>query len=299
MRPGPRGVRVDAARRPARHLAHAAGLDVHPAGRGRRARPSAAASTPTPWPPAFPFASAELSATNGVLYGTTTNGSGLVLWDRFAQDNHNSVILARSGAGKSYLAKLEALRSLYAGIEVAVVDPEDEYRRLAETVGGAYVHLGAPGVRVNPFDLAPGPDALTRRALFVHTLVAVLLGEKPDPAATAALDRGIVAAYESVGITADPRSHARPAPLLARPGRRAGRRWRPRRPDAGRPARTVRHRHPPGPVRRADHHPPRRPPRRLLACATCPTSSRRPGRCSPSTPSGGACPTRRTASAGW
>ncbi len=168
----------------------------------------------------FPFASAELSASSGVLYGTTANGSGLVLWDRFAQDNHNSVILARSGAGKSYLAKLEALRSLYRGIEIAVVDPEDEYRRLAETVGGAYVHLGAPGVRVNPFDLQPGPgsseaDALTRRALFVHTLIAVLLGAKPDPAATAALDRGIVAAYESVGITADPRSHARPAPLLS------------------------------------------------------------------------------------
>ena len=162
----------------------------------------------------FPFASAELSAQSGVLYGTATNGSGLVLWDRFAQDNHNSVILARSGAGKSYLAKLEALRSLYAGIEIAVVDPEDEYRRLAETVGGVYVHLGAPGVKVNPFDLAPGPDPLIRRALFVHTLVAVLLGEKPDPASTAALDRGIVGAYESVGITADPRSHARPAPLL-------------------------------------------------------------------------------------
>jgi type IV secretory pathway VirB4 component len=162
----------------------------------------------------FPFASAELSATTGVLYGTTTNGSGLVLWDRFACDNHNSVILARSGAGKSYLAKLEALRSLYAGIEISVVDPEDEYRALAETVGGAYVHLGAPGVRVNPFDLGAGPDALTRRALFVHTLVSVLMGERPDPAATAALDRGIVGAYESVGITSDPRSHARPAPLL-------------------------------------------------------------------------------------
>jgi type IV secretory pathway VirB4 component len=163
----------------------------------------------------FPFASAGLSAEQGVLYGTVTGGAGLVLWDRFAQDNHNAVILARSGAGKSYLAKLEVLRSLYAGIEVAVVDPEDEYRLLATEVGGAYVHLGAPDVRVNPFDLHGGADPLVRRALFVHTLVAVLLAEKLDPAATAALDRGIVAAYESVGITADPRSHGRPAPVLA------------------------------------------------------------------------------------
>ena len=250
---------------------------------------SGAASTPTRWRRRFPSPRPGLSAETGVLYGTATNGSGLVLWDRFAQDNHNSVILARSGAGKSYLAKLEALRSLYAGIEIAVVDPEDEYRRLAETVGGAYVHLGAPGVRVNPFDLAPGPDPLIRRALFIHTLVAVLLGEKPDPAATAALDRGIVGAYESVGITADPRSHARPAPLLARPRQRARSRRRPRGAHAGRPPGAVRHRHAPGAVRRAHHHPSRWPPRRLLAARPARASSRRPGRCSPSTPSGDEC----------
>ena len=164
---------------------------------------------------AFPFSGVDLAGAGGVLYGTTVTGSGIVCWDRFALDNHNSVVLARSGAGKSYLAKLEALRSLYDGVEVFVVDPEDEYRRLAHAVGGAYLHLGAPGVRLNPFDLAPGPDPLTRRALFVHTLVAVLLGEKPDPAATAALDRGVLAAYASVGISADPRTHARPAPTLA------------------------------------------------------------------------------------
>ncbi|MHB1986652.1 MAG: VirB4 family type IV secretion system protein [Acidimicrobiales bacterium] len=164
---------------------------------------------------AYPFASGELSATTGVLYGTAAKGAGLVCWDRFACDNYNSVILARSGAGKSYLAKLEALRSLYRGIEVAVVDPEDEYARLAKEVGGAYVHLGAPGVRVNPFDLTPGPEPLVRQALFVHTLIAVLLGEPVGPAAKPALDRAILGAYEQVGITADPRTHARPAPLLA------------------------------------------------------------------------------------
>lgn len=164
---------------------------------------------------AFPFASAELSSNGGVLYGLNARSRGLVMWDRFAQDNHNAVILARSGAGKSYLAKLEALRSLYAGIEVAVIDPEDEYRRLADAVGGVHLHLGAPGVRLNPFDLDLGqPDALTRRALFIHGLIAVLVGEPLDPAARAALDRAVVAAYAAVGITADPRSHPRPAPLL-------------------------------------------------------------------------------------
>jgi hypothetical protein len=35
--------------------------------------------------------------------------------DRWSCDNHHSVVLARSGAGKSYLVKLETLRSLYDG----------------------------------------------------------------------------------------------------------------------------------------------------------------------------------------
>lgn len=138
---------------------------------------------------AFPFTSPDLTTELGptaVLYGANTSSASLVAWDRFAQDNHNSVILARSGAGKSYLAKLEALRSLYVGIEVAVIDPEDEYARLCAAVGGAYLHLGAAKVRLNPFDLPPkgqrDGDALTRRALFLHTLIAVMLGEPLDRA---------------------------------------------------------------------------------------------------------------------
>ncbi len=168
----------------------------------------------------FPFASAELPETDGVLYGRNLNSQGLVFWDRFAQRNYNAVLLAPSGAGKSYLAKLEALRWLYRGVEVFVVDPEREYQRLARAVGGTYLRLGAPEVRLNPFDL-PAPtgtpadrDALTRRALFLHTLVSVLLGGQPGPEEAAALDRAILACYKAKGITADPRTHTRPAPLL-------------------------------------------------------------------------------------
>ncbi len=168
---------------------------------------------------AFPFASADLPtpASGGVLLGRNAHTRGLILWDRWTQPNYNSVILAKSGAGKSYLAKLELLRWLYHGVEALVVDPEHEYRRLATAVGGTLLQLGAPGVRLNPFDLPPGGDeeTLARRALFVHTLISSLLGEPLDPDTTAALDRAVLAAYKARGINSDPRTHARPAPQLA------------------------------------------------------------------------------------
>ncbi|WP_436536242.1 VirB4 family type IV secretion system protein [Actinoplanes sp. HUAS TT8] len=174
---------------------------------------------------AFPLAGADLPAPlpgrpgpgGGVLYGLNRASHGVVWWDRWSQDNANGVVLARSGSGKSYFVKLEILRSLAGGVHVAVIDPENEYVRLAEATGGVSLVLGAGGVRLNPLDIAPGDrrdQARTRRALFLHTLVAVLLGEQPPPAERSALDRAVVDAYEQAGITTDPATWHRPAPLL-------------------------------------------------------------------------------------
>src|SRR2546429_9949179 len=107
---------------------------------------------------AFPLASPDLPAplpgdqtpSGGVLYGTNPASNGIVWWDRWAQENYNSVVLARSGAGKSYFVKLDVLRNLYQGVQVAVVDPEDEYLRLAGAVGGPIGRVRAPGARINP-----------------------------------------------------------------------------------------------------------------------------------------------------
>lgn len=172
---------------------------------------------------AFPIGSGDLPAPppgtvttgDGVLYGVNTSTSGVVMWNRWEQDNHNQVVLARSGAGKSYLVKLEILRNLYRGVEVAVIDPEDEYAALADHVGGAVIRLGAPGVRLNPFDLPTHRTATTLRdhQLTVHTVVQVMLGDL-DATQRAALDRAIAGAYTAAGISHDPATWDRPAPLL-------------------------------------------------------------------------------------
>ncbi|WP_280332925.1 PrgI family protein [Nocardia wallacei] len=182
---------------------------------------------------AVPFASAQLPPADpisttpaGVLYGRD-GAAGLLFHDRFApgMHNHNEVILGRSGSGKSYLAKTSILRSLYRGIETVVIDPEDEYAVLCDALGGTHLRLGAPGVRINPFDLdihldqrtghrtAPA-DALQRRKLHLHTVIAVLLGEQTS-AQRAALDTTVTATYAAAGITDDPATWVRPAPTLS------------------------------------------------------------------------------------
>ncbi|MFF4960939.1 VirB4 family type IV secretion system protein [Streptomyces sp. NPDC001222] len=169
--------------------------------------------------PDLPIAAGEGGAATGVLYGVNAVSGAPVLWDRFAQDNYNSITLARSGAGKSYLAKLELLRLLFTGVTASVIDPEDEYVRLAETVGGHVIALGADGVRLNPFDLPAatpgGEDVLTRRVLFLHTFLAVLLGSELTAGEKAVFDRAILAAYAQAGITGDARTWQRTPPTLA------------------------------------------------------------------------------------
>ncbi len=165
----------------------------------------------------FPFASADPPLEDGVLYGLTDSGAP-VLVDRFARTNFNSVVLAYSGAGKSYAAKLEALRLLYRGVQVFILDPEDEYHSLCEAVGGAYLPLTGPSaVALNPLDLPATSEesrALDERILFLADLIELLAGGL-DGGELAVLDRSARAAYQAAGITTDPATHRRPAPLLA------------------------------------------------------------------------------------
>jgi len=51
----------------------------------------------------FPFISFDLTSNKGILYGVNRHNASLILFDRFSLENFNSVIFAKSGAGKSIL----------------------------------------------------------------------------------------------------------------------------------------------------------------------------------------------------
>ena len=168
----------------------------------------------------FPFTSAELTTNEGILYGLNRHNNSLVIFDRFALENANSVVFSKSGGGKSYTVKLEALRWLMWGTDVIVIDPENEYKLLAEAVGGSYLDLSLNSTqRINPFDLSPilegqsGEEVLRSAIVMVHGLLKLMLGGL-SPEEDALLDRALYETYALKDINADPASHKNPPPLM-------------------------------------------------------------------------------------
>jgi len=165
----------------------------------------------------FPFATASLTRNEGILYGINEHDGGLIIFDRFTLENANSVILGKSGGGKSFFVKLEALRLLTMGVDVIIIDPENEYQKLTGAVGGEFVEFSASSAyKINPFDLATSdlePDELSNKVLDLHALMKVIMGEL-TPAQDALLDRALVATYQQEGITQDPSTFKNEPPLL-------------------------------------------------------------------------------------
>ncbi|HUV42827.1 MAG TPA: ATP-binding protein [Patescibacteria group bacterium] len=166
----------------------------------------------------FPFTSSELTANEGIMYGINEHNDSLVVFDRFTLENANSVIFAKSGAGKSYMVKLEALRSLLFGTEIIAIDPESEYKVLAEAVGGEYITFGfnSPS-KINPFDLSAiyeeGENELGLKILSLHSLFKVIMGNL-SATEEAVLDRALILTYKMKGITPDPATQKKEPPLM-------------------------------------------------------------------------------------
>ncbi len=166
----------------------------------------------------FPFVSSDLSDDKGIMFGINEHNGSLVIFDRFSMLNYNSVVFASAGAGKSYMIKLEAMRSLMLGTDIIVIDPENEYKSLAESVGGQYIAFGyGEASKINPFDLSlvteEGENALNDKILTLHKMFKIMLGAM-DPIEESILDRSIMEAYKAKGISPDPETQTREAPLI-------------------------------------------------------------------------------------
>lgn len=167
----------------------------------------------------FPFVSTNLTMDQGVLYGINKHNRSLVIFDRFALENANCVVFATSGAGKSYLVKLEALRSLMMGVDVIIIDPEKEYQKLSDAIGGEYISFTQDGdKKLNPFELSgflqEGEDELRLKLLSLSGLVKIMVGGNLTPVESSVLDRALILTYKEKGITPDPATHVKEAPLM-------------------------------------------------------------------------------------
>lgn len=168
----------------------------------------------------FPFVSANLTSDDGILYGINRGNNTLVIFDRFSLENANLVIFAKSGAGKSYATKLEALRLMMTGSDVIIIDPENEYQQLANTVGGSFFKISLTSEsHINPFDIPVVPkdenpaDVLKSHVVNLTGLMKLMLG-KMTAEEESLLDRAISETYAAFDIVAGKDfSHAQ-APLL-------------------------------------------------------------------------------------
>lgn len=165
----------------------------------------------------FPFSTASLTRNEGILYGINQHDGSLIIFDRFTLENSNSVILGKSGGGKSFMVKLECLRLLMMGVDVIILDPENEYKNIAMAVGGEFVEFSSNSqYKINPFEITadtPEPDELSNKILDLHSLMRVMMGDL-TPTQDAMLDRALVLAYRNKGITQDPETFKLEPPLL-------------------------------------------------------------------------------------
>ena len=102
-----------------------------------------------------------------VLLGTDFSG-GVVMFNQFLYQmrkehnrvNANMIILGTSGSGKSTAAKLMLRTAIRNGYKIVAIDPENELKEMAESVGGDTIDLGKGGEfgLINPFEVLIDAD---------------------------------------------------------------------------------------------------------------------------------------------
>ena len=146
----------------------------------------------------FPFGPGDLDRREGTFFGMDLRSRTPVMFDPFAPSamNGHMVVMARSGAGKSFFTKLRVVREVAADVPVYLIDPEGEYGVITRTLGGDVYVPGAPGYGLNPFVIDyKNQGDLAQRCRSLNSLICVMLEGQTDIELKATIDRCVTGFY--------------------------------------------------------------------------------------------------------
>ena len=153
----------------------------------------------------MPFRVQEINHENGIYYGENVISKNMIVANRKELLNGNSFIMGVSGAGKSFTAKNEivslALRDPNA--DIIIIDPEREYPKLVEALGGEDIHISATSENhINAMDMnseyGDGANPVILKSEFILSLCEQLMGgSNLGPKEKSIIDRCTSKVYKS------------------------------------------------------------------------------------------------------
>ena len=170
----------------------------------------------------YPFVSYEMCDDNGILLGVNKYNNSLILVDIFNSSvykNANISICGTTGAGKTYLMQLMALRMRRKGIQVFILAPlkGHEFHRACSNIGGEFIQI-SPASRncINVMEirhtdksadeLLDGPrierSELAAKIQSLHIFFSLLIPDLSHEERQL-LDEALIRTYAKKGITHD------------------------------------------------------------------------------------------------
>ena len=132
----------------------------------------------------FPFNIQELTDKRGHFYGVNAISKNMIMYDRKRSKLANGLVFGQSGSGKSFITKGEIIPNLLDGDDdMIILDPENEYRVIAEAFGGNVVDLEPNSdLHINPCDMSmewsnPKASPLVEKCDYMVGIVESILGK--------------------------------------------------------------------------------------------------------------------------